>query len=308
MIDASSQPGYVSQPLIEVYGGGAVANGFRLAAASDSTTLRGFAIGGFSNSDVNISGDNHTVAGNYFGVTRDGVTAFPTRTGFASVYVTGTGTVIGGALVADRNIIANAQNGVIVDGSGTSNITISRNFIGVNLSGNAVALNTFDGVRIQNGVTGAIVGGPTAAYGNVIASGQDGVQIDGETTDGAIVRNNLIGVGADGTTATTIGGSGVVLWGGPDSTVIRGNIIGNVTGTGIWLDGASLTTTIAGNLLGVDVLRNPHPIQQNGILIEKQGNRLDHRWPHWHTIATSSLTQASASGSRQASPSRRVST
>ncbi len=134
--------------------------------------------------------------------------------------------------------------------------------------------NTFDGVRILSGATNNYVGGSGSARRNIIAgNGQDGVQIDGEATDGNFIQNNYIGVGADGSTVLGNGGDGIFISSGADNTTIGGNGLGNVIMgsryAGIEIDGASTGTVIYGNYIGINLAGTKVTGSgENGILLE----------------------------------------
>ncbi|MFK7918022.1 MAG: LamG-like jellyroll fold domain-containing protein [Ilumatobacter sp.] len=267
-IDASTQPGYTTSPVIELYGNGGAGDGFGLSGTSNSVTIRGFAMGGFASNDIQVFGDDHLIVGNYFGVTADGVTEFAIGSGGASLLLqAGNGTTIGGNTSADRNVIINATWGIVVNGSiGSSNVTINGNYIGLDATGNTVAATaTATGIGAYSGATSVVIGGATPASGNVIAASSRAITIDGENTDGVVVANNSIGIGADGTAATNAGFAGIDVTSGADGTVIDDNMIGNASGALIRVNAASTGTTITSNLLGTDASGNSHPVTGAGI-------------------------------------------
>ncbi len=134
---------------------------------------------------------------------------------------------------------------------------IAGNFIGTDSTGTTARGNSGDGVRILAGATSTTVGGTTAARRNIIsANAGDGIQIDGESTDGNTIQNNYIGVNATATSALGNGGYGIYITNGADNTVIGGVSMGNVIGSnalsGIAIDGASTGTIIYGNFIGTN--------------------------------------------------------
>ena len=219
------------------------------------------------------------IQGNIIGLAADGTTSLGNT--LHGILVTGasTNTLIGTNAdgsndAAEANTISGNANGIIVDTAGTTGTMIYGNFIGTTTSGNTVRGNTIDGIRIEAGATGTLVGGSGSARRNIIAgNGQDGVQIDGEATDGNTIQNNWIGLAADGVTVLGNGGNGIYISGGADNTVIGGIGLGNVIMgarvVGIEIDGASTGTSILGNLIGINAAGTV--IQgsgQNGILLE----------------------------------------
>ena len=73
VIDATTQPGFVDKPIIELDGtnAGGSASGFRILAGQ--TTIRGFVINSFTDNGIEIvTGDSNTIAGNYIGTDTSG--------------------------------------------------------------------------------------------------------------------------------------------------------------------------------------------------------------------------------------------
>ncbi len=219
------------------------------------------------------------IQGNTIGLGSDGSTVL--GNGSAGIYLTGaaTNTLIGTNAdgsndSAERNIISGNGSGIVIDTAGTTGNMIYGNYIGTDLTGLVARANTFDGVRIESGATTNYVGGTGTSRRNIIAgNGQDGVQIDGETTDGNFIQNNFIGLGADGLTVLGNGGDGIFINGGADNTTIGGNGLGNVIMgsryAGIEIDGASTGTVIYGNYIGINLAGTVvSGSGQNGILLE----------------------------------------
>ncbi len=274
VIDAQTQPGWTSMPVIEVDVGGPGGpnpDGFRIDSGTEGVTLRGLAVTVVKSNAVEVrSGTGHVFAGNHFGTNAAGTVATNTGGGALIFIEGGSNITIGGTTAADRNLITSGPNGIVADGTnGVDGLTIQGNHIGTDITGNA-SLGTidFDGIRTVDGVTNVIVGGSSPGAGNVMSVGSDGVQISGEASDNAIVEGNLIGVGADGTTALSVGINGVFVENGADSPTIVNNVIGNAGLVGIEIDGDTVGGVVQGNRIGIDGSGNPHPIQQMGVLLD----------------------------------------
>ncbi len=248
-----------------------VANSVSGVWIGDST---GTIIGGNTSSRRNVivgdgygiggsNADNLTVQGNYIGVAADGSTILGND--WAGIYL---GNGSSGALIgtnadgtndsAEGNVLSGSGNGIILNGTGTSGATIYGNLIGTDATGLLARGNTYDGIRIENGATGNYVGGSGSARRNIIAgNGQDGVQVDGEASDGNFIQNNYIGLASDGVTVIGNGGDGIYISGGADNTTIGGVGLGNIIlgsrVVGIEIDGASSGTTIYGNYIGINI-------------------------------------------------------
>ncbi len=168
---------------------------------------------------------------------------------------------------ADRNVISGNSGGAIFLTNRTSDTnTVQNNYIGVNAAGDAALPNDGSGIFL-NGISGTqgptVIGGSLAApgsgEGNVISgNGSDGIafNVGGGATMGAVtIGGNIIGLGADGTTAVGNGGSGIEDQTDINATngalLIRQNIISSNAVDGILY--ASTNTTVQGNSIGTDI-------------------------------------------------------
>ena len=167
-----------------------------------------------------------------------------------------------------------AGNGIVVQSNGN---TIAGNFVGVNPAGtlrmpNGTFPNSGDGIRIENASNNQI--GTTAPADRNIVSGNaiDGIHIIGTLAapaTGNVIRNNFVGVAADGKSSvgnrTEPGPApgaaegnnlfGIEISGGNDNTVggtTAGarNVVG-LNGSGIEIDNGGQSNIIRGNFVGV---------------------------------------------------------
>ncbi len=100
---------------------------------------------------------------------------------------------------AEANTVSGNLHGIEISDAGTTGTMIYGNYVGTTANGLSARGNTWDGIRVINGATGTLIGGSGSSRRNIIAAnGQDGVQIDGEATDGNTIQNNWIGLAADG--------------------------------------------------------------------------------------------------------------
>ncbi len=187
---------------------GTTTTGF--AIATSGVTIRGFVINGFTTAGIAVgSGGSATIAGNYIGTNVAG-TASASPASAAGITITSAGgTQIGGYTAADRNVLSGNGTGISVSGVAASANVVVGNYIGTDATGLAAVANASFG--IGSFLTSAVtVGGTAAGAGNVIAgNGSDGVAISG---NGWVVQRNLVGLGADGTTAVPNGRHGVRLF------------------------------------------------------------------------------------------------
>jgi len=158
-----------------------------------------------------IQSSNQRISGNYFGTDITGTlplgnTNFGIQLeGTSSNNIFGTDSD-GDDDVAERNILSANATGIrfLVSGTGTGN-RISGNYIGVDVTGLSDLGNARSGIDINSDYSATLIGtnGDNVHDGverNVISgNGDDGIRFS--NTDQNIIAGNLIGVGADGTTA-----------------------------------------------------------------------------------------------------------
>lgn len=258
----------------DVSGTIALANNFqgvKLTFADDNT------IGGTAAGAGNlISGNNgdgieiftaltstgNKVQGNFIGTNVSGKSALGNRDYGVEIQEGVSNNLIGGVETGARNVISgNGLYGVTVFLAGSGN-RVQGNFIGTDLTGNAALGNKGGGMFIVN-TPNTTMGGSTPGARNVISgNGSDGIVISGPSTSGDLIQGNLIGTGANLTTAMGNKGNGVFLSGTSNASVDSGNVIAYNAGAGVLLTVTSSTATdnaILGNSifsngkLGIDL-------------------------------------------------------
>ena len=165
-------------------------------------------------------------------------------------------------------------NGIVLAGSGGH--TIQGNWIGLDASGTSALANTADGIAINAGSDGNLIGGALSSQRNVIAgSGDDGISVRssnnsilgnwiGLTPAGTSLGNTGDGIAIEGSAgANTIGGTttgqsnrisfnggrGVSVAGSSNvGIVIRGNDLSGNTGLGIDLGANGITVNDLGDV------------------------------------------------------------
>ncbi|MBI4331827.1 MAG: PD40 domain-containing protein [Chloroflexi bacterium] len=184
-------------------------------------------------------------------------------------------TAIGGA-GAGNLISGNSGNGVDISGSGSLEITVVNNFIGVNLAGDAALGNTGDGIRASGGASRVFIGRDSDGFRNVISGNTgSGIHILHSTTSNLRVEGNLIGADAAGGTALGNKGGGVLLDNGATNIPIGpGNTISGNGFSGILVTGAGTNSnSIFGNWIGLNGRRQPLGNQSNGVSITNGASR-----------------------------------
>jgi hypothetical protein len=171
--------------------------------------------------------------------------------------------IIGGAYTNEANTISGNQfYGVLVQGTGSFNNTISGNRIGTDPTGTISLSNRYTGVNIAGGAFSNLVGGADYSRANVIAgNGGAAVRLADPNTYGNQVSYNFIGMN---TNYLAISNSqyGVEIFNASSNLIGGANIIGNSQSPypGIRIGGTNAYGNIVyGNIVGMDPAGNTHP-------------------------------------------------
>ena len=197
-LDASTQTGYAGTPLVRIDGAaaGAGADGLRLSATADNSTIRGLMITRFAADGIKVQAgaDGATIAGNWIGTTGTGSTGV--GNGDDGIDIAAVNATIGGTAAADRNVITNSgDEGItIASGAVVSGHVIQGNYIGVDPDGATGGGNTDVGLAILSG-SGNTIGGTSVAARNVISRNNEGVELNSADN---LVQGNFIGTDASG--------------------------------------------------------------------------------------------------------------
>ncbi len=233
--------------------------------------------------------DRTHIAGNFIGLSDDGVTDRGNGEAGVLVYDGATNTIIGTNLdgsndAAEGNTIAandregntiGVQNANVQVMDATTTGTIIRgNRIGTQANGNALpggggATGGVRGVFVT--APGVIIGGPQFAAPNIIAGHlHTGIDTRGPSLT---VQGNYIGLGADGTTALG-NGTGIRL--ASDSNLIGGaaaaerNLISGNTSIGVLIE-AGLFNTVGWNWIGMGADGSDKGNGSDGIRVQGSG-------------------------------------
>ena len=185
-------------------------------------------------------------------------------------------TLIGGQVVAARNIISGNGNGVFIGREGSR---LENNFIGTDITGTLPLGNTLDGVIADNG---ALIGGTNFAARNVIAGNElSNISVQpNHFGPGVTVQGNYIGTDVTGTRAISpiTNASGIMIFGSNNNSIggladgAQNVISGNAFGIRLRL--AAQGNSIQGNLIGLNATgTGPLPNTIGGIeFVEAQNN------------------------------------
>ena len=229
-----------------------IANG-----ASSNTIGAGDVISGNTWNGVAITGagtEHNVVSGAFIGIDVYGTHVISNGNigaaivGGASYNTIGTGSVISG----------NAADNVYLSDAGTSNNTVSGNFIGTDAAGTH-ALGSSTNILITSGAANNTIGGTTSSTRNLISGSRSyGVALTGVGTSHNLVEGNFIGTNAAGT-GILGNGTGVEIASGASFNTIGGTtaaqrnvITGN--GSGVEINGSSTQhNVVEGDFIGTDV-------------------------------------------------------
>jgi len=273
-------------------------SGLRLNSAHNQ--VRFSVIAGNPDVGVQLSGDDNSLLGNLIGVWRNGAAGPGNGRGVVVGYAENN--LIGTQIAQNRNIIANNTFIGISLASGAEDTLVQGNWIGLDESG-AKKANGY-GVRVFSTLFNTI-GGSSPAYGNVISgNNNDGLRVQG-SSDGLLIRHNIIGLNAAGTTALGNQTNGIWAFASTGVLQIHENLIGGNQANGIYLkpyDPMNLPCTahtLNGNTIGTDAARTLDlGNQQNGIRIS--GVRcvsLGGNYP-WYNRQTGILLEADGSNTQ----------
>ncbi|MFN7726614.1 MAG: beta strand repeat-containing protein [Rubrivivax sp.] len=250
VIDAQTQPGFGTRPLLEINGAAAGnTTGFTLAAAG--TVLRGFIVNRFIYSGIEVTA-SATVQGNWSGVNATGLAAAGNQS--HGLNLTGGTATVGGTAATQGNVVSgNAGAGVWI--SGGSAHVLQGNLVGLGADGSTRVGNTgFYGIE-AHGAGGYTIGGSAAGAGNTISgqtgNGKGGLWLCSPNNN---VTGNRIGTNLAGTAAVPNNATGVVVCSGQVGNLLgsaaAGNVVSGNAGPGIYDAGTG--TVLQGNRIGVN--------------------------------------------------------
>lgn len=188
-IDATTQAGFTTTPMVQLDGSSAGAMADGMALDGGGSALRGLSITGFSRNGLVLQGvGGDTVQSSFIGLTPGGAAA---GNGADGILITSGSNTIGGMLAGQGNVVSgNVQDGVVLDGPGAAGNTLEGNYLGVNAAGSSALGNGGNGLTIQNGASSNSIGGNVVPIGLSAFFNRVGI-----STDGTIVSGGLDGGG-----------------------------------------------------------------------------------------------------------------
>ena len=292
MIDATTQPGYTGQPVVQLDGSLAGAGADGLTLRGGSSVVRGLAIGGFDGNGVVLqTGGGNRISGNYIGTNLAGTTPYdplPTSTqgGHAiliqdsatNIIGGNVGTTPGGSCTGDCNLLnarGSSGNGgkaaieiMSSDGIASSGNQVLGNFMGVDVTGSIGLGGAFGyGVSVLD-AHGTVIGDGTPAGRNVVSGFNSNIIVGGG--DG-FIRGNYVGTNSAGTAAivNNFGGGNGINFGIETNGGARYDIANNVA---------------SGNATGIAIVGDQNTVRHNIIGLNAAGTAaIPNVWGLWLT-------------------------
>jgi trimeric autotransporter adhesin len=216
-------------------------------------------IAGNGGNGLRVSNSNNTtIQGNFFGLGADNKTAVGNQLNGVVVEGSSANTVMGGPIPLGNVVAANAQNGILVQGTASKFVSYNT-FCGLAAFQTYPNLgNGWDGMKITS------TGGNILLRTNVITeNGNDGIEISGDAR-GVRVAGNLIGLDTNGNAAMGNKNNGIevngnahdIVIGGPQETfnIIPHNAISANGGNGVAIGGNAHDIQMSFNFIGTDLV------------------------------------------------------
>jgi hypothetical protein len=277
VIDASSQPGYVDRPLVQIDGAAMPGRAFAgLFITAGDSTVRGLSFTHFIDGIFIEGPGGNRIEGNFMGLAPDGTAAGNAAAGI--IIMNSAGNTVGGATAGQRNVISgNREYGVRVEGSGSMGNRIQGNFVGTDASGLNARGNTLDGVLVS-GSLNTIIGtdgdglDDSGEMNLLSGNGERGVRLF--NASGNRIAGNFIGLALGGLSAlpnrlagveidTNSSGNTLGTNGDGIADEIERNVISGNSAWGIRIDNA-VSNAVAGNFIGTTA-DGLHPLGNLGI-------------------------------------------
>ncbi len=233
------------------------------------------------------------VVGNYIGTNTIGTAKL--GNGLGGVYLSGgvTGAIVGGSTATSTNLISgNGTFGVQIDGFGTSNNTVERNNIGINVYGNSALANNV-GILIQDGASNNFVGGNIVAGNTTV-----GIELSGAGTTKNALQGNTVGL--DYTGSVQPNATGILIQNTSSTNYLYNNVVSGNTGDGIRISDTGTTGNIVYlNFIGTNLAGTVADGNTTGISIQNgaSGNTIGSFNAHQGNLISGNATGVQLNGS-----------
>lgn len=223
--------------------GGLVGDGIRgIKLDGNGVTVKNLTIQSFPATGLIIYSDDNTI---------DNVTIITNRDGLRIDSAEGN-------LIKNCTVSTNAENGIGLMAGADENIFQS----------NTVAGNGIDGFFVDSTAEDNTIGGDLGAQANIITGNRNGLLVQGSGNE---IKNNFIGVLADGNTDAGNSANGIILDG--DNNTVESNIISGNDANGINLTGKG--NVVSNNKIGCNSASASAVPNNHGIEVSTAGNTID---------------------------------
>lgn len=263
VIDGSTQPGFVGNPLIFVDGSAMLpesqvgsVSGLLLYAANCAVKNLSFTRFNWNGLTLlYVDATNNTIAGCWCGLDATGTNRAPND--FQGILIANGASrnIIGGTNALTRNVLSgNSQYGFFITDTNTTGNRVLGNYVGTDASGSLAVSNGVGGSFVGGGTRSNIIGGAISAARNVFSGNRDfGLWLGGAGTTHNTVQGNFFGLNGGGTAALPNTFAGMYVIDGASSNLVTGNVFSGNAAEGLRLTGANVSGNIVqGNICGTD--------------------------------------------------------
>ena len=262
VIDGSTQPGFISKPLIVVDGSQIIPQTFTptsgLLIYSASNQVKNLSFQGFSWNGLTLEladATNNTIAGCWLGLDSTGSNAAPNAYQGILIVQGASRNTIGGTNALARNVISgNSQYGLWISDTNTTGNVVLGNYIGTDATGSFAVSNALGGIGLFTSSAGQVIGGTNTLARNVISGNVSaGIWISGAGVSNNVVENNFIGLNAAGNAAIANSVVGIYVINGARSNAVLNNVLSGNASDGLRLsDAGTSANLVQGNFIGTD--------------------------------------------------------
>jgi trimeric autotransporter adhesin len=248
LIDGTSEPDYSGfNRVIELNGTNAgISSG--LVINSNGSQVNGLTINRFNVDGIHVTGSNNSITTNFIGVDTTGMIARANlRDGI--LLLDASNTIIGGSQSLGNVVAGNGNIGIEVAGAtGSANVIIQNNLVGVNALANASLANGNHNIWIVGtGSTNFTIGGGAGLGGNIIGGSAGRGILISPNVSGGEVSFNAIGMNYGATANLGNVSYGLLIHG--TSINVASNLIANNGGAGIFVASSASSINIVSNTI-----------------------------------------------------------
>lgn len=139
------------------------------------------------------SATNNTISGNIIGLDITGTNAQAVNNTVGILIDNAPANTIGGTAAAERNFISDHQDGIIIQGSGSTGNIVQGNYFGTDVLGLSNVKNSSTCIYINSGANNNTIGGINASEGNLMANSDNhNILVDGSSSINNTIRGNAI--------------------------------------------------------------------------------------------------------------------